>query len=130
MAIRRQVAANQMVLGERASNTDISYVPQQEMQRKGFRSRTPNFDGYLSSQPTAEGEDGHYTNQQGMHGLLNTITSRFGQFSAHQTLHALGQVSSTAPTVHGHFGFQDSLHDMEETVNSASNYLQGKHIFR
>ncbi|KAK1404795.1 hypothetical protein POM88_004400 [Heracleum sosnowskyi] len=134
MAIRRQIANQQReVLDERAGSADISYVPQQRMQGMALRSRTPYFDGYFSAQQTAEGEeqmnlipsmqDGCYTNQQGMHGLLITNPSRAGQFSPHQTLHALGQVSFNAPTVHGHFGFQDSLHDMEETVNSASKHL-------
>ncbi|XP_074370599.1 protein FAR1-RELATED SEQUENCE 2-like isoform X2 [Apium graveolens] len=140
MAIRRQVANQQReVLDERAGS-DTSYVPQQGMQGMALRSGNPYLDCYVNVPQTAEGEepmnlmpsmqDGCYTTQQGMHGLLITIPSRVGQFSPHQTLHALGQVSFNAPTVHGHFGFQDSLHDIEETVDNASKHLQDNHIPR
>lgn len=145
ISIGRQVNNQQMeLLNERANSFDISYVPQLGMQGMDLSSRTPNFDGYFSAQQSTQGEgqlssvpsmrDGYYANQQGMQGLgqLNSIPTRVDHFIPQQRLQALlqGQLGFGAPTMHGSFGIQDRLHNMEETVNITSKHLKDKHLPR
>lgn len=84
--------------------------------------------------------NGYYSNQQGTQGMgqSNSIAMHIGHYGPQQSLQGLlqGPLGFRAPTIHGYFNIQDSLHDVEQSVGSRqfhdvrSKRLHDKHLPR
>ncbi|KAG5520476.1 hypothetical protein RHGRI_033158 [Rhododendron griersonianum] len=84
--------------------------------------------------------NGYYSNQQGTQGMgqSNSFATRIGHYGPQQSLQGLlqGPLGFRAPTIHGYFNIQDSVHDVEQSVGSRqfhdvrSKRLHDKHLLR
>ncbi|KAE9454827.1 hypothetical protein C3L33_13273, partial [Rhododendron williamsianum] len=116
------------MLDSGAHIVDNTCVPQQHM---------PGM-GHIHSSSLIH--NGYYSNQQGTQGMgqSNSIATRIGHYGPQQSLQGLlqGPLGFRAPTIHGYFNIQDSLHDVEQSVGSRqfhdvrSKRLHDKHLLR